>query len=154
MTNFKNYLQKILPKNITSFSPIKSLFTNLINNLGGKQITINLLRKKMPESLRVILAVRKELKNKLRKAVEKDIGITTVTKENIDDLYNDKINYNEGASFHGFMMTLPVIWFIFIFLLIFGEEQHRKIMDFITEKGDKALSRMGLNSFNDIDDNK
>ena len=153
MTNFKKYLQN----RITSFSPVKSLFTNLINNLGGRRITINLLRKRMPESLRVVLAARKRLQRELNEAVLKDtkgkLNFKTNIKENHDLYDNDKINYNEGMSFHGFMMTLPMIWFIFILILVFGEEKHRKIMDFITEKGDKLFDKIGINDF-DPNENK
>lgn len=155
--NIRDYLKKVIPSDMNKFSPVKGLFTNLLLALGARQITVGMLRKKMPESLRVILKARKRLLLELPAAVEKDTGINLgVIKEDVD-LYNDdndKNNYNEGFNFHGFMMTFPVIWFILVFLLIFGEETHRKIMDFLFEKGDRLLSRMGLNTFNDTDNKK
>lgn len=152
MKKFKKYMERITERTENKNSQTKSLFTNLLNSLGVKQVTIGILRRKMPNTLKIILELRKDLRNKLPKAIEKDIGVKMVAEENVD-LFKDKNVYNEGASFHGFMMTLPVIWFTFILLLIFGEEQHNKIVDYLFKKGDKLLSRMGLNNFNDNENN-
>jgi len=137
--NFKKYL----PDSSFSRTPIKSLLSNLLNALGAKKMTMALLRKKMPNSLRVVLTAKKRIQKELASAIEKDLKIEMPIKEDLD-LFNDKLNYQESMTLKGFVFSLPLIWFILLMLLAFGEEKMHQIQNKLFNKLDD-LNLFGMN---------
>jgi len=135
--------KKYLPSYSFIRTPIKGLFTNLLNALGAKKITIGILRSKMPNTLRTILIAKKRIQKELASAIEKDLKIEMPIKEDID-LFDKEFNYQESMTLRGFMFSLPLIWFIFLILLAFGEEKMHEIHEKLFNKIDD-MNLFGMN---------
>jgi len=135
--------KKYLPNGSFTRTPIKGSLTALLNALGTKKITMSLLRSKMPNTLRTVLMAKKRIQKELASAIEKDLKIEMPIKEDVD-LFNKEINYQESMTLRGFMFSLPLIWFMFLILLAFGEEKIHEIHDKLFNKMDK-LNLFGMN---------
>ena len=64
-------------------------------------------------------------------------------KEDVN-LFDKEINYQESMTLRGFMFSLPLIWFILLILLAFGEEKMHQIQNKLFDKIDN-MNLFGMN---------
>jgi hypothetical protein len=121
-------------------NPIKKAF-NLISDFAKlSKLTEKDLKKAVPISYKEVMDFKKNFKEAVSKDMRNIEKEMSKKEKMIGESFNEEKNvYNEKFDFGALVYVIPASFYIFVFLLLIGDESYEKVKDYVYNFLDKTL---------------